>query len=69
MRGLNSVIEFLAAHGAELEPKDANGRTPLDLAMGRYDEDFRTQTAEPLVETVALLERLIAERETVAAAE
>jgi ankyrin repeat protein len=62
MRGFNSVVEFLAANGAELEPKDANGRTPLELAMGRYAEDFRTQAAEPLVETVALLERLIAER-------
>jgi ankyrin repeat protein len=62
MRGFNSVVEFLAANGADLEPKDANGRTPLDLAMGRYDEDFRTQAAEPLPETVALLERLIAER-------
>jgi uncharacterized protein len=69
MRGFDSVIEFLAAHGAELEPKDANGRTPLDLAMGRYTEDFLRQNAEPLPETVALLERLIADRQTVASAE
>jgi ankyrin repeat protein len=62
MRGLNPVIEFLAAHGADLEAKDANGRTPLDLARGDYQEDFQTARVEPLVETVALLERLIAER-------
>jgi cytohesin len=62
MRGLNPVIEFLAAHGADLEAVDAHGKTPLDLAMGNYDENFRTQKAEPLVETVALLERLLAER-------
>lgn len=62
MRGLDSIIEFLAANGAELEPLDANGRTPLDLAMGKYSEDFLRQSAEPLVETAALLERLIAER-------
>jgi ankyrin repeat protein len=62
MRGLNPVIEFLAANGADLEAKDANGRTPLDLARGDYREDFQTARTEPLVETVALLERLIAER-------
>jgi ankyrin repeat protein len=62
MRGLNPIIEFLAAHGADLEAKDANGRTALDLARGDYSEDFQTARNEPLVETVALLERLIAER-------
>jgi ankyrin repeat protein len=62
MRGLNPVIEFLAANGADLEAKDANGRTPLDLARGNYREDFQTARVEPLVETVALLERLITER-------
>jgi hypothetical protein len=29
--------------------------------MGRYDEDFLRQAAEPNVETVALLEKLIAD--------
>ncbi len=62
MRGFNHVIEFLAANGAALEPVDANGRTPLDLARGDYTENFRSEVAEPLPETIALLERLIAER-------
>ena len=60
MRGLNPVIEFLAAHGANLQAKDAQGKTPLDLAMGNYNENFRSAKIEPLVETVALLEKLIA---------
>jgi ankyrin repeat protein len=62
MRGFDAAIEFLAANGADLEAKDADGRTPLDLARGNYSENFQTARAEPHVETVALLERLIAER-------
>lgn len=62
MRGFTPIVEWLAAHGAELEPKDSDGKTPLDLARGDFVEDFRTEVAEPHVETVALLERLIAER-------
>jgi uncharacterized protein len=61
MRGLTPVVEFLADHGADLDAKDANGKTALDLARGDYDEDFRTQAAEPQVETVALLESLLAQ--------
>lgn len=62
VRGFTYVVEFLAAHGADLEAKDADGKTPLDLAMGRYTEVFLRQAAEPHVETVELLERLIAEK-------
>jgi ankyrin repeat protein len=64
MRGLTPIVEWLAAHGAELEPLDAGGKTPLDLARGDFEENFRTEVAEPHVETVALLERLIAERQS-----
>ena len=60
MKGFNAFVEFLVAHGADLYAKDANGRTPLDLAMGRYEENFLRQAAEPHVETVALLEKLMA---------
>jgi len=51
-RGFNAFIEFLVANGADLYAKDAGGRTPLDLAK---------QSREPMPETVALLERLMAE--------
>src|SRR5690606_2672686 len=51
-RGFNAFIEFLVANGADLYAKDAGGRTPLDLAK---------QSREPMTETVALLERLMAE--------
>jgi ankyrin repeat protein len=60
MKGFNPIVEFLVAHGADLYAKDANGRTPLDLAMGDYNEPFLRQAAEPHVETVALLKTLMA---------
>ena len=62
MKGFNPIVEFLVANGADLEARDANDRTPLDLAMGNYNESFLRQAAEPHVETVALLEKLLAER-------
>jgi ankyrin repeat protein len=62
MKGFNPFVEFLVAHGADLDAKDANGRTPLDLAKGDYNEPFLRQAAEPHADTVALLEKLRAER-------
>jgi ankyrin repeat protein len=61
-RGSNSIIEFLAAHGADLEVLDADGTSAHDLAAGKYNEDFRSAAAEPLEETMSLLETLIAAR-------
>jgi ankyrin repeat protein len=60
MKGFDGIVEFLVANGADLYAKDANGRTPIDLAMGRYEENFLRQAAEPHVETVKLLETLMA---------
>ena len=60
MKMSNEVIEFLVANGADLYAKDSNGLTPLDLAMGRYEEAFLRQAAEPRVEAAALLEKLMA---------
>ena len=60
MKGFNSIVEFLAAHGADLYAKDANGRTPLDLAMGDYNEPFLRQAAEPHLDTAELLKKLMA---------
>jgi ankyrin repeat protein len=68
MKGFNFIVEFLAANGAELEVKDANGTTPIDLAMGRYNEDFLRQAAEPHTETAKLLESLIAAKATLGSA-
>jgi ankyrin repeat protein len=50
-RGFTPLVRFLVENGADLEAKDANGRTPLDLAKA---------SKEPFVETVALLESLVA---------
>ena len=59
-RGYDYVVKFLAEHGAELDARDVNGKTPLDLAMGNYSEDFLRQKPEPHPTTVALLKSLLA---------
>lgn len=59
--GFTHVVEFLAAHGANLRAEDADGMTPLDLAMGRFTETFQRNTPEPKVETVELLQSLLGE--------
>jgi ankyrin repeat protein len=50
-RGLTPIVKFLAENGADLQAKDANGRTALELAKA---------SREPLTETVGLLESLLA---------
>jgi ankyrin repeat protein len=64
-RGFTYIVAFLAERGADLEAKDSNGRTPLDLASGNYAEDFLRQAAEPHPDTVELLEALLAQRKSV----
>jgi ankyrin repeat protein len=59
-RGFTFAVEFLAAHGADLQAKDSNGRTPLDLASGKFSEG--RQAPEPHVETMKLIEALLAQR-------
>ena len=61
-RGLNEFVKFLADHGADLQAKDANGRTPLDLAKGVGVAGVRQAQGEPFPETVKLLESLIASK-------
>ncbi len=59
-RGLTPFVKFLAEHGADLEAKDAGGRTALDLAKGVGVAGVRQASREPFPETVALLESLMA---------
>jgi ankyrin repeat protein len=63
-RGFTYAVKFLAAHGAQLDVPDANGKTPLDLALGNYSEDFLRQAAEPHKDTAELLQQLIAANST-----
>ncbi|MDX1562301.1 MAG: ankyrin repeat domain-containing protein [Gammaproteobacteria bacterium] len=62
MKGYNSVVELLVAHGADLTAADANGALPIDVALGEYQEDFVTTEAEPLIDTANLLGQFMAER-------
>jgi hypothetical protein len=55
-------VKFLADNGADLQAKDANGRTPLDLAKGVGVPGVRQTAGEPFPETVTLLESLMAAR-------
>ena len=54
--GFTPFVKFLAEHGADLQAKDANGRTALDLAKG--GGGGRGQ-AESFPETAALLQSLL----------
>jgi ankyrin repeat protein len=56
--GFDKFIEFLVANGADLQAKDANGRTPLDIAKGVTGNGRGGADAFP--KTVALLESLMA---------
>jgi uncharacterized protein len=54
--GFDKFIEFLVAHGADLTAKDANGRTPLDVARGAGGV---RGGADAFPKTVVLLESLM----------
>lgn len=54
--GFDKFIEFLVANGADLTIKDANGRTPLDVARGAGGA---RGGADAYPQTVALLESLM----------
>jgi ankyrin repeat protein len=59
MHGYNSVVELLVENGADLSIRDASGALPLDVAMGEYQEDFRTTKADPLLDTASLIRQLM----------
>jgi hypothetical protein len=58
-RGFTPLVKFLAENGADLQAKDASGRTALDLAKGVGVAGVRQASREPFPETVALLESLM----------
>ena len=58
--GFNSFVTFLVEHGADLQAKDANGRTALDMARGTGVAG-RGQ-AEAFPETAKLIEKLLADK-------
>ncbi len=57
-KGWNEMVRFLVENGAEVQPVDASGRTPRDMAKGNYELAITEASPDPLVETVALLEQL-----------
>ena len=59
-RGYTAFVKFLAENGADVQAKDASGRTPLDLAKGVGVAGVRQPNREPYPETVAFLESLVA---------
>jgi uncharacterized protein len=60
-RGLDSVIAFLASKGADLEKADNYKRTPITWAEGVF---LATNAPEAKPSSIALLNKLIAERKT-----
>jgi ankyrin len=56
-RGSNDIIRFLVEHGAHLDVKDREGRTPMRWAEGIF---LAAVGAERKPETMALLEKLAA---------
>ena len=57
--GFDKFIEFLVANGADLTAKDANGRTPLDVARGAGGV---RGGPDAFPKTVTLLESLMKEK-------
>jgi ankyrin repeat protein len=58
-RGYTPFVKFLVEHGADLQAKDAVGRTALDLAKGVGVPGVRQAAGEGFPETAALIEALL----------
>jgi ankyrin repeat protein len=63
----DDIVQFLADHGANLDAKDKQGRTPLDIAMGVGVRTRIDGTVGLRENTASLLRRLMAARNTNAA--
>ena len=46
-RGADTVVQFLADHGATLDAKNRRGRTPLDEAIGQANESDAANVRRP----------------------
>jgi hypothetical protein len=57
-KGWNEMVRLLVENGAEVQPVDASGRTPRNMAMGNFELAITEARPDPLTETVALLEEL-----------
>jgi uncharacterized protein len=66
LKGWTATIRILAEHGAELEPKDTDGKTPLDYASANYKPvpagGGLVIPPTPFPETIKLLQELIARK-------
>src|SRR5215472_3429633 len=59
-QGYDDVVQFLASHGARLDVKDRQGKTPLDSAKGLAGGvGFDGQSSLPHPSTAALIEKLL----------
>jgi ankyrin repeat protein len=58
--GLDDVVQFLVDHGAKLDAKDKQGKTPLDSAMGLSGGvGFDGNSSVPRPSTAALIQKLL----------
>jgi ankyrin repeat protein len=64
LHGWMKLAQVLKDAGADLDPVDADGKTPLDYAMGRYRLGFLENQPEPQLKVAAALRALGATRET-----
>lgn len=64
-RGADTVLEFLVEHGARLNVKDKEGRTPMVWAEGVF---LATNAPERKPSTIALIEKLMSRNAPVASA-
>jgi ankyrin repeat protein len=61
--GLDDIVQFLADHGAKLDVKDRQGKTPLDAAMGLSGGvGFDGSSSVPRPSTAALIQKLMAQK-------
>ena len=55
---MDSVVEVLVRAGANLEAKDRQGRTPMDMAQGKGGPGRAGAAAQPRQSTIELLRKL-----------